>query len=60
MVKNQAHMVEILLLIMLVIFRNYLGCTANVVVIDSEFYYCANSGDSRSVLSRAGKIVSLS
>lgn len=30
------------------------------MVIDSEFYYCANSGDSRSVLSRAGRIVSLS
>lgn len=37
-----------------------LGCTANVVVIDDTHYYCANSGDSRSVLCRGGKIVSLS
>lgn len=36
------------------------GCTANVVVIDDKFYYTANSGDSRSVLCRGGKLVSLS
>lgn len=40
---------------------NYLGCTANVVVIDDTHYYCANAGDSRSVLCRGnGKIISLS
>jgi serine/threonine protein phosphatase PrpC len=36
------------------------GCTANVVVFDSENYWVANSGDSRSVLCRGGKLVPLS
>lgn len=36
------------------------GCTANVLVFDSEFYWVANSGDSRSALCRGGKLVVLS
>jgi serine/threonine protein phosphatase PrpC len=36
----------------------YLGCTANVIIIDDTHYYCANAGDSRSVLCRGnGKMV---
>jgi len=46
--------------ILLVSSITYLGCTANVVVIDDNYYYCANAGDSRSVLSRGGKAVALS
>jgi serine/threonine protein phosphatase PrpC len=38
----------------------YLGCTGNVVVVDENNYYCANAGDSRAVLCRGGKAVSLS
>jgi protein phosphatase 1G len=36
------------------------GCTANVLVFDDENYWVANSGDSRSALCRAGKLVVLS
>ena len=36
------------------------GCTANVLVFDDENYWVANSGDSRSALCRAGKLVQLS
>lgn len=38
------------------------GCTANVVVINHQTkkFYCANSGDARSVLCRAGKAINLS
>lgn len=36
------------------------GCTANVLVFDDENYWVANAGDSRSALSRAGKLVVLS
>jgi serine/threonine protein phosphatase PrpC len=36
------------------------GCTACVVLIVGNKVYCANAGDSRSVLSRSGKSVALS
>lgn len=36
------------------------GCTACVVLIAGDKLYCANAGDSRSVLSRSGKSVALS
>lgn len=39
---------------------SHAGCTANVVVFDDDHYYIANSGDSRSALCRAGKLVTLS
>ena len=44
--------------------RNYLysesGCTANVVLVADKKIYCANAGDSRSVISVAGKAHQLS
>jgi len=36
------------------------GCTANVVLIVGSTIYCANAGDSRCVISRAGKPVKMS
>lgn len=36
------------------------GCTANVVLITDKKIYCANSGDSRSVLCEGGNAVALS
>jgi len=36
------------------------GCTANVVLITPEKFYIANAGDSRSALSRSGKVIPLS
>jgi serine/threonine protein phosphatase PrpC len=39
---------------------NSAGCTANVVLITKTEIYCANAGDSRSVLSRKGKAKELS
>jgi serine/threonine protein phosphatase PrpC len=33
------------------------GCTANVVLITKNKYFIANAGDSRSALSRNGKLV---
>jgi len=30
------------------------GCTANVVLVSNDKIYCANAGDSRSILSRNG------
>lgn len=31
------------------------GCTANVILIKNETVYCANAGDSRSIMGVAGK-----
>lgn len=31
---------------------SYAGCTANVILVTPEYIYCANSGDSRAVVSR--------
>lgn len=39
---------------------NTTGCTANVLIITPDKFYVANAGDSRSVLSRAGKQLALS
>jgi serine/threonine protein phosphatase PrpC len=36
------------------------GCTANVVLMVDNTLYVANAGDSRSALSRNGKIIELS
>jgi serine/threonine protein phosphatase PrpC len=36
------------------------GCTANVVLITKTEVYCANAGDSRSVMSKKGKAKELS
>ena len=36
------------------------GCTANVVLVTDKKIYCANAGDSRSVLSSGGKAIQLS
>merc|ERR1712137_534254 len=38
----------------------YAGCTANVCLIVKDTLYCANAGDSRSVLSNNGKAQELS
>ena len=34
---------------------NFTGCTATVVLVTKTDYYCANAGDSRSVLARSGQ-----
>jgi len=39
---------------------SYAGCTANVVMITKTEIICANAGDSRSVLSKKGKVKDLS
>ena len=39
---------------------NGTGCTANVVLITKDKYYCANAGDSRSALCRDGQCVPFS
>lgn len=36
------------------------GCTANVVLLVNQTIYIANAGDSRSALSRDGKLIELS
>lgn len=38
----------------------YTGCTACVALITDSEIYCANSGDSRCVLSREGKAIEMS
>lgn len=40
--------------------KSFAGCTATVVLISPKEIYCANAGDSRTVLSKAGKVVELS
>jgi serine/threonine protein phosphatase PrpC len=39
---------------------DHVGCTANVCLVSKEFITCANAGDSRAVLCRAGKAVAMS
>ena len=39
---------------------SYAGCTATVVLVTSNEIYCANAGDSRTVMSRASKAIELS
>eukprot|EP01017_Pseudomicrothorax_dubius_P024969 TRINITY_DN265_c0_g1_i1.p1 TRINITY_DN265_c0_g1~~TRINITY_DN265_c0_g1_i1.p1 ORF type:complete len:306 (-),score=84.30 TRINITY_DN265_c0_g1_i1:232-1149(-) len=41
-------------------YESMAGCTANVVLIVKDVIYCANAGDSRSVLCDSGKAVELS
>lgn len=36
------------------------GCTSNVVYLNQEHIFCANAGDSRSVLFSGSKVVALS
>ena len=38
----------------------YTGCTAVVVMLTPDSIICANAGDSRSIVSRKGKVVALS
>jgi serine/threonine protein phosphatase PrpC len=40
--------------------QSYAGCTANVVIITRTEVICANSGDTRSVMSKKGKVKDLS
>lgn len=40
--------------------ESFAGCTANVVLITETEIYCANAGDSRSILSVKGKADPLS
>lgn len=40
--------------------KSFAGCTATVVLITPTEIYCANAGDSRTVLSKGGKVVELS
>ena len=34
---------------------NFTGCTATVVLVTKTDYYCANAGDSRTILARSGQ-----
>lgn len=40
--------------------ESHAGCTANVVLVTSDYIYCANSGDSRAIAKVDGKLVELS
>lgn len=40
--------------------ESYAGCTANVSLIYKKTIYCANAGDSRTVLSRNGDMLEMS
>lgn len=40
--------------------KSFAGCTATVVLITPTEIYCANSGDSRTVMSKSTKVVELS
>jgi len=40
--------------------KSFAGCTATVVIVTPTEVICANSGDSRTVMSRAGRAVELS
>jgi protein phosphatase 1G len=39
---------------------NHVGCTANACIVRNDKIYCANAGDSRTILCRSGKVVPLS
>lgn len=36
--------------------ESYAGCTANVTLIHNNTIYCANAGDSRSILCKNGEV----
>lgn len=40
--------------------KSFAGCTATVILVTPTEIYCANAGDSRTVLSKAGKVIELS
>lgn len=40
--------------------KSFAGCTATVILVTPTEIYCANSGDSRTVLSKSTKVVELS
>jgi len=40
--------------------KSFAGCTATVILITATEIYCANAGDSRTVLSKGQKVVELS
>jgi serine/threonine protein phosphatase PrpC len=40
--------------------RSYAGCTATVILVTKTEIICANSGDSRTVLARAGRAKDMS
>ena len=43
----------VIYLIFIYLLASYAGCTANVALIHKNTLYCANAGDSRSVLCRS-------
>ena len=40
--------------------KSFAGCTATVILISSTEVICANAGDSRTVMSKAGRAVDMS